>query len=173
MLHSLHLVLQSARLYDAPRNHVRASYSQQAPVLDAAFQDDSHIFLAGLDGIVKRSCILTTPYSRSFCRLLQSAIGKCTSSSATDLKHAPHVSGIAEIYHGLISVDTGCPWVSKHVGTDEGKVLAGTTSLRGRRREWGSMGEACAAWSGCQSAGCSPQGPGTAQCAAGTPEYPR
>ncbi|CAL5227848.1 g10880 [Coccomyxa viridis] len=44
----------SARLYDAPRNHVRASYSQQAPVLDAAFQDDSHVFLAGLDGIVKR-----------------------------------------------------------------------------------------------------------------------
>ena len=51
---SVHLMLQSARLYDAPRNHVRASYSQQAPVLDAAFQDDSHIFLAGLDGIVKR-----------------------------------------------------------------------------------------------------------------------
>ena len=52
-------VLQSARLYDAPRNHVRASYSQQAPILDAAFQDDSHIFLAGLDGIVKRSDLST------------------------------------------------------------------------------------------------------------------
>jgi hypothetical protein len=47
-------MLQSARVYDAPRNHVRASYSQQVPVLDAAFQDDSHIFLGGLDGIVKR-----------------------------------------------------------------------------------------------------------------------
>ena len=35
------------------------------------------------------------------------------------------------------------------------------------------MGEACAVWSGCQSVGCSPRGHGTAQCAAGTPEYPR
>ena len=50
----LHVVLQGVRLYDAPRNHTRASYSQQVPVLDAAFQDDSRIFLGGLDGLVKR-----------------------------------------------------------------------------------------------------------------------
>ena len=48
------MVLQGVRLYDAPRNHTRASYSQQVPVLDAAYQDDSRIFLGGLDGIVKR-----------------------------------------------------------------------------------------------------------------------
>ncbi len=51
---TLHVVLQGVRLYDAPRNHTRASYSQQVPVLDAAYQDDSRIFLGGLDGIVKR-----------------------------------------------------------------------------------------------------------------------
>ncbi|CAK0749983.1 hypothetical protein CVIRNUC_001953 [Coccomyxa viridis] len=44
----------SARLYDGPRNVCRASFSQQAPVLDATFQDDSRIFLGGLDGVVKR-----------------------------------------------------------------------------------------------------------------------
>ena len=49
--------LQSVRLYDGPRNVCRASFSQQAPVLDATFQDDSRIFLGGLDGIVKRYCV--------------------------------------------------------------------------------------------------------------------
>ncbi|CAL8462261.1 g1792 [Coccomyxa elongata] len=44
----------SARLYDAPRNHTKGSFSQQAPILDATFQEESSIFLAGLDGIIKR-----------------------------------------------------------------------------------------------------------------------
>ena len=46
--------MQTARLYDALRNQTRGSFSQPAPVLDAAFQEDSSVFLGGLDGVVKR-----------------------------------------------------------------------------------------------------------------------
>lgn len=46
---------QTARLYDALRNQTRGSFSQPAPVLDATFQEDSGVFLGGLDGAVKRS----------------------------------------------------------------------------------------------------------------------
>ena len=49
------------RLFDAPRNQTKGSFSQQAPVLDAAFQEDSSIFLAGLDGIIKRCCSNSSP----------------------------------------------------------------------------------------------------------------
>ncbi|KAK9814607.1 hypothetical protein WJX72_008544 [[Myrmecia] bisecta] len=43
-----------ARLYDPLRNSLRGSYSHQAPVLDTCFQDDSIIYTAGLDCLVKR-----------------------------------------------------------------------------------------------------------------------
>lgn len=47
-------VLQLARLYDVRHDSLRGSYSHQAPLLDACFQDNSTIFTAGLDSLVKR-----------------------------------------------------------------------------------------------------------------------
>ena len=45
---------QTARLYDAGRRMLRGSYSQVAPALDGAFQDDSVVYVGGLDGLVRR-----------------------------------------------------------------------------------------------------------------------
>ncbi|KAK9846411.1 hypothetical protein WJX81_003316 [Elliptochloris bilobata] len=44
----------TARLYDAGRRTLRGSYSQVAPALDGAFQDDSVVYVGGLDGLVRR-----------------------------------------------------------------------------------------------------------------------
>ena len=46
--------LQLARLYDARQDTLKGSYSHQAPLLDACFQDNSTIFTGGLDCLVKR-----------------------------------------------------------------------------------------------------------------------
>lgn len=48
------LCIQLARLYDARHGTLRGSYSHQAPLLDACFQDNASIFTAGLDSLVKR-----------------------------------------------------------------------------------------------------------------------
>ncbi len=42
------------RLYDAARNQTRGSFSQQSPILDATFQEDSAVFLGSFDGQVMR-----------------------------------------------------------------------------------------------------------------------
>ncbi len=45
---------QTARLYDAGRRTLRGSYALVAPALDGAFQDDSVVYVGGLDGLVRR-----------------------------------------------------------------------------------------------------------------------
>ena len=48
---------QTARLYDAGRRTLRGSYSLTSPALDGAFQDDSVIYVGGLDGVVRRRAL--------------------------------------------------------------------------------------------------------------------
>ena len=48
---------QTARLYDAGRRTLRGSYSLTSPALDGAFQDDSVIYIGGLDGVVRRRAL--------------------------------------------------------------------------------------------------------------------